>query len=306
MTTFSTEMSTDQSIDQQLPSTTAGQCINEQREQSISTDSSTNQSICYQYTKVGSVVIVNNHRYHFSYNIQILPHAVCESEYNDFWTMRGKLGSLVLKIQKIVERADIDIDELKQLLILSYQQFESMIQEATTFSRVFVIVRKFCSPVNIEVLILIGDHFNLSDVINVIQQYEVEEQNYRKKLLSTAFAKDLMIEAALIDRHPIPDSTISLKLKSPRAEHSTVKEFEIVINNVFSDGSQCIHVCKVGEGCIFVTMCVPKPLMGTLVKIAKTKLPYLIGIGVIMLKIGDEIILDKSDNEVHNELLILT
>ena len=219
--------------------------------------------------------------------------------------MRGKLGSLVLKIQKIVKRANIDIDELKQLLILSYEQFETTIQEATTFSRVFIIVRKFCSPVTIEVLILIGDHFDLSDVIDVIQQYEVEEQNYRKKLLSTAFAKDLMIEAALIDRHLIPDSMISLKLKSPRAEHSTVKEFEIVINNVFSDCSQYIHVCKVGEGCIFVTMCGPKPLIDTLVKLAKTRLHYLNGIGVIMLKIGHEIILDNSDNEVYNELLIL-
>lgn len=220
--------------------------------------------------------------------------------------MLGKLGSLVLKIQDIVEGAHIDINKLKQLLILSYQQFESTIQEAKTLSRVFVIVRKFCSPVNVEVLILIGDHFYLSDVIKVIQQYQVEEQNYRKKLLSTAFAKDFMMEAALIDRHPVPDSTITLKLKSPRAEDSTVKEFEIVVNNVFSDFSLCIHVYKVGKGCIFVTMCGPKPVMGTLVNIARTRLPYLNGIGVILLKIGHEIILDKRDNEVHNELLILT
>ena len=106
-----------------------------------------------------------------------MPHVLGESEYNDLLTMQGKLGSLILKVQKIVESAHVNIDDLKQLLILSYQQFESMIQEAKTFSSVFVIVRKFCSPVNIEVLILIGDHFNLSDAIKIIQQYKWKNKN---------------------------------------------------------------------------------------------------------------------------------
>ena len=42
----------------------------------------------------------------------------------------------------------------------------------------------------------------------------MEEQKYYKKLLSTAFAQDLINEAELMDRHPTPDHTISLKLKS--------------------------------------------------------------------------------------------
>ena len=235
-----------------------------------------------------------------------MPHALGESEYNDLLTMQGKLGSLILKVQKIVESAHVDIDDLKQLLILSYQQFESMIQEAKTIARVFVIVRKLCSPVNIEVIILIGTHFELSGTIEAIQAYELEEQSYRKKLLSTAFAQDLKREAELMDRYPTPDCTISLKLKSSRANYLTVKEFEIVINNVFLDCSPHIHVCKVGEGCIFVTMCAPKPLMGVLVKVATTRLSYLHDIGVILLQIGDEIILDKREKEVYDKLLIAT
>ena len=47
--------------------------------------------------------------------------------------------------------------------------------------------------------------------------------------------------------------------------------------------------------CIFVTICAPKPLIGSLVKTAKVRLPYLLGIGVILLQIGDEIILDKRE-----------
>ena len=208
-----------------------------------------------------------------------------------------KLGSLVLKIQKEVESAGIKFDDLKQLLILSYP-YEQKIQEAETFASVFVAVRKHCSPVNIEILEEIVSHFKLSDALTAIQEYEVEKDNYRKKLLSATFTQELKKEAELIGRNPTPECTITLKLNWTKSEHSTVKEFERVIKNLFLNYSKYIHVYKVSEGCIFVTMCAPKPLMGALVKMAKTRLPYLLDIGVILLQIGDEVILNKRKEEV--------
>ena len=83
-----------------------------------------------------------------------------------------------------------------------------------------------------------------------------------------------------------------------RAKPSTVKEFKIVINNVFLDYFQYIYLYEVVEGCIFVTMCAPKQLMGAIVEMTKTRLPYLLDIGVILLQIGDEIIIDKREKEV--------
>ena len=61
-----------------------------------------------------------------------------------------------------------------------------------------------------------------------------------------------------------------------------------------------------GKGCIFVTMCAPKQLMGSLVEMTKTKVPYLNGIEVILLQIGHQIILNKREKAVYNELLIHT
>ena len=219
--------------------------------------------------------------------------------------MQMKLGGLVLKIQKEVKSAGIKFDDLKQLLILSYP-FEKDIQEAETFASVFVAVRKHCSPLNIEILEEIVSHFELSDALTVIQEYEVEKDNYRKELLSATFTQELKKEAELIGRSPTPDCTIALKLNWTIFEHPTVKEFERVIKNLFLDYSKYIHACKVDEGCIFVTMCAPKPLMGAIVEMAKTRLPYLLDIGGTLLQIGDEIIIDKSMKEVYNELLITT
>ena len=220
-----------------------------------------------------------------------------ESEYNELLIMQGKLGSLVLKIQKIVESAHVDIDELKQLLILSYQ-FKTRIQRARNFKSVFFIIRKLCSPINIDVLVLIADHFKLPAALKAIREYDIDEQNYRKKLLSSTFAQELQMEAELIGRNPTPESTITLKLNWSSNDSLTVKEFEKIVRTLFSDYFLYIHICKVDEGCIFVTMCTPKPLMAALVKMAKTRLPYLLDIGVILLQIGDEVILDKRKKEV--------
>ena len=211
--------------------------------------------------------------------------------------MQMKLGGLVLTIKKEVKSAGIEFDDIKDLLILSYP-FEKEFQEAENFSHIFVAVRKHCSPVNIEVLVRIISHFKLTSALTAIQEYEIEKESYRKKLLSATFAQELMKEAELIGRNPTSDCTIALKLKWARDEPSTVKEFEIEIKNLFLDYSQYIHLYKVDEGCVFVTMCAPKPLMGALVKMTKTRIPYLLDIGVILLQIGDEVILDKREKEV--------
>ena len=224
--------------------------------------------------------------------------------------MQGKLGSLVLKIQNIVESAGIDVAKLKQLLILSYpfEEFIKEINRLKDFSEVFIAVRKRCSPVNIEVLKLIVDHFKLSDhALTVFEAYENEENNCLKRLLSTAFAKELQEEVELLGRNPPPECIIALKLKWISIELFTVKEFEKTVKKLFSSYSQFIDLCKVDEGCIFVTMYAPKQLMGALVKMIKTRLPYLLDIGVILLRIGDKTILDKTKKRgryIHSYIFI--
>ena len=74
--------------------------------------------------------------------------------------MQGKLGSLVKEVKKVVESAGIKVDDLKELLILSYP-FEEEIEKAENLFHVFVVVCKLCSPVNIYILELIADHFKL-------------------------------------------------------------------------------------------------------------------------------------------------
>ena len=225
---------------------------------------------------------------------------VDESAHKDLNIMQGKLGALVLDVQDVAESANISIDKLRQLLILSYpfEEFKEEIRRAQNLTDVFVAVRKLCSPVNLSVLVAIVDRFKLSDALTAIKTYEVEEQNYRKKLLSTRFAQELQKEVELTGRNPTVKSTITLHLNWSSPENFTVKEFEKIVKDVFSDLSQYIHVIKVEAGSIIVTMCAPELVIEALTAMAKTRLPYLFDIGVILLQFGDKVILDKREKEV--------
>ena len=165
--------------------------------------------------------------------------------------MQINLGGLVLTIKKEVKSAGIEFDDLKDLLILSYP-FEKEFQESTNFSHIFVAVRKHCSPSNIEVLVEIVSHFKLTNALKAIQEYEIEKENYRKKLLSATFAQELKKEVELIGRNPTSDCTIALKLDWARDEPSTVKEFEREIKILFLDYSQYIQIFDISGtgGCM--------------------------------------------------------
>ena len=219
--------------------------------------------------------------------------------------MQGKLGAVVLEVQKSIVSAGVDVDELKQLLILSYpfEEFKEEIQRAQDVTDVFVAVRKLCSPVNLSVLVVIVDHFKLSDALTAIKAYETEEEIYRKKLLTSTFAQELRKEAESSGRNPTVKNTIILHLNWSSPQSFTIKEFENIVKDVFSDLFQYIHIIKVEAGSIIVTMYAPELVMRALIVMAKTKLQYLFDIGTTLLQIGEEIILDLRENEVAIKIL---
>ena len=101
---------------------------------------------------------------------------VNESVHEDLNTMQRKLGALVLDVQKATKSANVCVDELKQLLILSYPfgNFKEEIKNTQNFLEVFVVIRKHCSPVNTDILTCIGEYFKLADALTAIQKYEAK------------------------------------------------------------------------------------------------------------------------------------
>ncbi|XP_019849060.1 PREDICTED: uncharacterized protein LOC109580415 [Amphimedon queenslandica] len=222
----------------------------------------------------------------------------------DYDQMLGKLAGLVLRFQTVVKKENVNIEDLKQYVILRYpdEQYRDELGEVRDINTVFAVVRRrFCSLFNYEILREIADNFKLANGFKVIQEYEAEEENYRKLLSSSALASELQRENELLHQNLSRTKRIILKLQRwlhPPAP--TVDEFREIIKNVFAHLEDLLHVLHVEAGSIIITMIAPERVTGTLIALAKRKIAYLKDIGVTWLTIGDTLII--SDIEDTEEL----
>ena len=216
--------------------------------------------------------------------------------------MRGKLAGLVLRFQKVVEKANVNIEDLKQYVIFYHpdEQCKDELKKARDIYEVFDVIRsKLCSLFNYAVLLRIAENFNLADGFEVIQEYEAEEENYRKILSSSTLASELQKENELLHQNLSHTKRIILKLKRwSRPPAPTVDEFLEIIKDVFADLGDLLHFLKAEPGSIIVTMIAPERVTGALIALAKMKIAYLKDIGVTWLTIGDTLIInDIEDTE---------
>uniref|UniRef100_A0A1X7TK74 Uncharacterized protein n=1 Tax=Amphimedon queenslandica TaxID=400682 RepID=A0A1X7TK74_AMPQE len=214
--------------------------------------------------------------------------------------MLGKLAGLVLDFQKVVEKANINFEDLKQYVILYHpdEQYRNELRKARNVYEVFDIIRsKFCSLFNYDVLLRIAEKFNLPDAFKVIQQYETEEDNYRKLLSSSTLASELQRENELLRQNLSRTKRIVLRLQRwARPPAPTVAEFLEVIKDVFADLGDLLHLLNVEPGSIIVTMIAPERVTGALIALAKRSVGYLRDIGVIWLTIGDTLIINDIED----------
>ena len=222
---------------------------------------------------------------------------VGQREQRDYEEMRWKLAGLVQDFQKEAEAANIHIDDLKQYIMLyGHNKCAKELNEAKNLSEIFVIVRdRYCSLFNHVVLLRIAKKFGIAGAFKVIQDYEVEEDNYRRILTSSTLAEELRRETEQLRCHPsTAKSTIILKLRWSPVETPTVSDFESVIKEVFFELYSYIHILKVEPGSIIVTMCAPEQVVGALTALAKKRITYLKDIGVTWLEIGSDIIIEDT------------
>lgn len=192
-----------------------------------------------------------------------------QSIFKDYDQMQGKLGRLFFWFEKALIKAEVKPEDLRALIIQCrphYEDCHAELRSSTEISEILLIVRrKLCSLLNYSILIDIADEFKLAGALDIIRNYEAEEENYRKKLLSSKFAKELKDENDFLSHHPTAENTIILRLRWSSVNPLTVSEFEKIIQDVFGELYSYIHVLKVEPGSILVKMCAPKQVMGAII-----------------------------------------
>jgi hypothetical protein len=236
---------------------------------------------------------------------------VDQDVFEKYYEMRDKLGELVYEVQKAVQSANVDIDDLRGFLILKNilnDAVVSKLEEAKSLLAIFqVVCRDLCSPINLTVLRDIANNYKLHDhlIIAIINIYEIDQELFHLKLSSAKFAEMLVKEVELTGRDPkATETTIEVKL-SQAYKPLTVSEFKEILDEVFQEFARYIHVLGAKDGCVCVTLYAPKAVMGALVAMGKRHIPYLIDAGVISLIIGGKTIINNITDKEEEEVLIL-
>ena len=226
-----------------------------------------------------------------------------QNVFKDYDEMQGKLGRLFFWFEKALKKANVKLEDLRALIVQCrphHEDCHAELKNSKEISDILLIVRrKLCSLLNYSILIDIADEFKLAGALDIIRKYEAEEENYRKRLLSSKFAKELEDENDFLSHHPTAANTIILRLKWSSANAPTVSEFEKIVQNVFGELYSYIHILKVELGSIIVTMCAPEQVMGGLAALATDKTKWLKDIGAIQLTMGDSIIINDIEDTME-------
>ena len=220
--------------------------------------------------------------------------------------MCASLAGLLFDFQKVAEAKKISIDDLKQYIMLCHpdEECRKEIHEAADIAQLFVVIRsRFCSFFNYSILAKIAEKFKLPECFKLIQTYEIEKENYRRKFENSALAKELQKENENFNSSSY-QCTIVLRLRWSQVRPLTVLEFKEIIKAVFHNLGDFIHLLKVEPGSIIVTMCAPNEVQQSLIAQAEEKIKFLRGIGVNKLTIGSTVIIDSIEDtkEVDNML----
>ena len=222
-----------------------------------------------------------------------------QNVFKDYDQMQGKLGKLFFGFHTTIKKAEIKLEDLKAFIIYCrpHEECKDELKNAESILELLDVVRtKLCSLLNYSVLVDIANGFKLIDALDVIHTYEMEEENYRKKLSGYKFAEELKEENEFLSHNPTTKSTIILRLKWSSANSLRVSEFESTIKDVFSELYAYIHILKVESGSIIVTMYAPERVVGALIALAKNKVMYLKNIGATWFTIGDVVIINEIED----------
>jgi hypothetical protein len=225
-----------------------------------------------------------------------------EELYKEYYKVRSELGKLVYEIKSAAESAKIETNDLRYFLIYTnvvHDGVASKLERANSLSEIFkVVCIDLCSPTNLTVLYDIANRYKLPDtLIKALNMYEINLGYFYLKLSGAKFAEILKKEIEVTGRDPeATKATITVKLRQ-KESRLTVLEFEKILKKVFREFARYIHILKVEEGCVCVTLYAPKAVMEALVVMGKRNISYLIDVGVISLIIGGKTIIKNMDEE---------
>ena len=215
---------------------------------------------------------------------------------SEFSLLKQRFASMLMVGKRLLVRKNVDVDELKERLLISYRE-EISRDKLFAANSIEEIFRDFimprCTVTNYFLLSSLADELDIPEITVAIEKFEKSEEKFNTCLLEEEFAG--VVRAEFL-RHQSSDSELPrtmIKLKVDWAKtEATLTEFRSLVREVFPGLCRWIDLEVVNKGCICFTCFAPERLEGVLIQMAEEQREVAMKKRVILLEVGGIVIFD--------------
>ena len=208
-------------------------------------------------------------------------------------SLEKKYLRLVIDARSTMEAANLSVIELE-----SFSQFY-LNKEVTTVKELFQLIKPFCfldySLLETAITFLIDPAHK---VVSDLREYVKQLTNFKASTMLENFMQSIEnAQKSLTTKEGTGACTVILRLVGGWLT-KTMDDLDKLLKEIFQDKSSVLAHIRIIKGSIIVTYLAPQSEADSLVKLAQTKLSFMLQVGVCGLDIGQRTVI--SEVTTHN------
>lgn len=202
---------------------------------------------------------------------------------SEFELLSNKFEALVSKIKNTLKKSEVSLGDIQDL-IRRRCGLPCISEEVATFNAVFTRIEEQCSIVNFHLLVTLVENL-LSNKVVLKRQLK----KFKKSVDYFNSSANMIELVALIKNNKCPlagETSVKLKVREFWSRF-TMKQFEMIINEIFQTLYDYMSHISVSKGCICISWIIPESIdASSIVPVLPLELVELLGI--ISLHIGSK------------------
>ena len=219
---------------------------------------------------------------------------------NDFSRLESKFAKLVTDVKFTLKDKQVPLEQLHSY-IKTRLDIENLPAPSTPDELFGISVRSYYSFLNISLIENIIDEFLDGSPVQVsLQEYERELDLFK----SSIKMEELVDTVVTSVQKETGTAVVVLKLEGCWLD-VTLERFQQLVEEIFSEKSQCLHLVQVEQGCVSIQWTVSECAVSSLVSLTNQRTEFMKYVGVIRLTIDDVVVFKQESNDITSLSSIL-
>ena len=210
-----------------------------------------------------------------------------------FSRLESKFAKLVTDVKFTLKDKQVPLEQLHSY-IKTRLDIEDLPVPNTPNELFGTAVQSYYSFLNISLIENIIDEFLDGSPVQVsLQEYERELDLFK----SSTKMEELVDTVVTSVKKETGTAMVVLKLEGCWL-NVTLKHFQQLVEEIFSEKSQCLHLVRVERGCVSIQWTVSERAVSSLVSVTNLRTEFMKYVGIIRLTIDDVVVFKQESNDI--------